>query len=40
VIDAFAARYDVAVETKTTAEENIAFNIPKVLRNLEVASGK
>jgi 4-hydroxy-3-methylbut-2-enyl diphosphate reductase len=40
VIDAFAARYDVAVETKTTAEENIAFNIPRVLRNLEVASGK
>lgn len=40
VIDAFAARYDVTVETKTTAEENIAFNIPKVLRNLEVASGR
>jgi 4-hydroxy-3-methylbut-2-enyl diphosphate reductase len=40
VIDAFAERYSVKVETKTTAEENIAFNIPKVLRNLEVASGK
>ena len=40
VIDAFAARYDVKVETRTTAEENIAFNIPKVLRNLEVASGR
>jgi 4-hydroxy-3-methylbut-2-enyl diphosphate reductase len=40
VIDAFAARYEVKVETKTTAEENIAFNIPKVLRNLEVASGR
>jgi 4-hydroxy-3-methylbut-2-enyl diphosphate reductase len=40
VIDAFAARYDIKVETKTTAEENIAFNIPKVLRNLEVASGR
>ena len=39
VIDAFAERYEVSVETKTTAEENIAFNIPKVLRNLEVASG-
>src|SRR5690606_28143689 len=35
VIDAFAQRYAVKVETKTTAEENIAFNIPKVLRNLE-----
>jgi len=40
VIDAFAARYDVKVETKTTAEENIAFNIPRVLRNLETASGR
>ena len=40
VIDAFAARYEVKVETKTTAEEHIAFNIPKVLRNLEVASGR
>ena len=40
VIDAFAERYDVKGETKTTAEENIAFNIPKVLRNLEVASGR
>jgi 4-hydroxy-3-methylbut-2-enyl diphosphate reductase len=40
VIDAFAERYQVKVQTTTTAEENIAFNIPKVLRNLEVASGK
>ncbi|KKB08843.1 4-hydroxy-3-methylbut-2-enyl diphosphate reductase [Devosia chinhatensis] len=40
VIDAFAARYAVQVETVTTAEEHIAFNIPKVLRNLEVASGR
>jgi 4-hydroxy-3-methylbut-2-en-1-yl diphosphate reductase len=40
VIDAFAARYDVKVETKTTAEENIAFNIPRILRNLEAASGR
>lgn len=40
VIDAFAARYEVKVETKTTAEENIAFNIPRVLRNLEAASGR
>src|SRR5690606_28370162 len=40
VIDAFAARYEVKVDTKTTAEENIAFNIPKVLRTLEVASGR
>ena len=40
VIDPFAARYDVTVETKTTAEENIAFNIPRVLRNLEAAAGR
>jgi 4-hydroxy-3-methylbut-2-enyl diphosphate reductase len=40
VIDAFAERYAVTVETVKTAEENIAFNIPKVLRNLEVASGR
>jgi (E)-4-hydroxy-3-methyl-but-2-enyl pyrophosphate reductase (IPP and DMAPP forming) len=40
VIDAFAERYDVKVETRTTAEEHIAFNIPKVLRNLEAASGR
>jgi 4-hydroxy-3-methylbut-2-en-1-yl diphosphate reductase len=40
VIDAFAARYDVTVETKTTAEEHIAFNIPKVLRTMEVAVGR
>ena len=40
VIDAFAERYDVTVETKTTAEENIAFNIPRVLRDLETASGR
>ncbi len=40
VIDAFAERYAVKVETRTTAEENIAFNIPKVLRNLEAASGR
>ncbi|ODT71481.1 MAG: 4-hydroxy-3-methylbut-2-enyl diphosphate reductase [Pelagibacterium sp. SCN 63-23] len=40
VIDAFAERYAVKVETVKTAEETIAFNIPKVLRNLEVASGR
>jgi 4-hydroxy-3-methylbut-2-en-1-yl diphosphate reductase len=33
VIDAFKARYDVAVEIVTTAEENIAFNIPRELRD-------
>ena len=37
---AFAERYDVKVETKTTAEENIAFNIPRVLRDLETNSAR
>jgi 4-hydroxy-3-methylbut-2-enyl diphosphate reductase len=40
VIDAFAARYEVRVETRTTAEEHIAFNIPKVLRTMEVVAGR
>jgi 4-hydroxy-3-methylbut-2-enyl diphosphate reductase len=40
VIDAFAERYSVKVETRTTAEEHIAFNIPKVLRDLATASGR
>ncbi|WP_404406657.1 4-hydroxy-3-methylbut-2-enyl diphosphate reductase [Pelagibacterium halotolerans] len=39
VIDAFSERYDVAVEMVSTADENIAFNIPRVLRELEAASG-
>lgn len=33
VVDAFSARYDVTIETVTTAEENIAFNIPRELRS-------
>jgi len=32
VIDAFRARYDVKLETVTTALENIAFNVPRELR--------
>ena len=32
VIDAFRERYDVAVETVTTARESIAFNVPRELR--------
>ncbi|HVY20334.1 MAG TPA: 4-hydroxy-3-methylbut-2-enyl diphosphate reductase [Bauldia sp.] len=32
VIDAFAARYDVAVEVVTAAEEAITFNLPRALR--------
>jgi 4-hydroxy-3-methylbut-2-enyl diphosphate reductase len=32
VIDAFAARYDVAVEVVTAAEEAVTFNLPRALR--------
>ena len=33
VIDAFAARYEVAVELVRTAEESVVFNLPKTLRD-------
>jgi 4-hydroxy-3-methylbut-2-enyl diphosphate reductase len=32
VIDAFAARYDVAVEVVSAAEEAVTFNLPRALR--------
>ena len=32
VIDAFSARFDVAVEVVTTTTESIAFNLPRALR--------
>jgi 4-hydroxy-3-methylbut-2-enyl diphosphate reductase len=32
VLDAFAARYDIAVELVRAAEENVVFNLPKALR--------
>ena len=34
IIDAFRARFDVRVETVTTAEENIAFKLPRPLRDM------
>ena len=37
VIEAFAERYDIKVEAKVTAVENIAFNVPRQLRPVEVA---
>nr|WP_314262301.1 4-hydroxy-3-methylbut-2-enyl diphosphate reductase [uncultured Devosia sp.] len=40
VIEAFAQRYDIKVEARVTAKENIAFNIPRELRTMEVAVGK
>ncbi|ODT17886.1 MAG: 4-hydroxy-3-methylbut-2-enyl diphosphate reductase [Hyphomicrobium sp. SCN 65-11] len=33
IIDAFRARYDVTVESVVTANENIAFNVPRELRD-------
>ena len=33
VVDAFRARYDVTVEPVVTAEERIAFNVPRELRD-------
>ena len=37
VIEAFAQRYDIKVEARVTAKENIAFNIPRELRTIEAA---
>lgn len=37
VIEAFAQRYDIAVEARVTARENIAFNVPRQLRTVAVA---
>jgi len=34
IIDAFRNRFDVHVETVTTAEENIAFKLPRELRDM------
>jgi len=34
VIDAFRARYDVTVEMVETAQENVEFKVPRVLREL------
>jgi 4-hydroxy-3-methylbut-2-en-1-yl diphosphate reductase len=33
IVDAFRARFDVTLETVTTAEERIAFNVPRELRD-------
>lgn len=37
IIDAFAERFDVTVETVTTAEENVAFKLPRPLRDMPAA---
>ncbi len=35
IIDALSQRYDVSVEAVTTADERVAFNIPRELRDME-----
>lgn len=35
IIEALSERYDISIEAITTAEENIAFNIPRELRDME-----
>ncbi len=37
IIGAFAERYTVSVETITTADENMFFPLPRVLRGSEAA---
>lgn len=37
MIDAFAERFDVTVETVTTAQENISFKLPRQLREVPAA---
>jgi 4-hydroxy-3-methylbut-2-enyl diphosphate reductase len=39
VIDAFASRYDVAVEVVTAAEEAVTFNLPRALREAPTPAG-
>ncbi|MEL7174528.1 MAG: 4-hydroxy-3-methylbut-2-enyl diphosphate reductase, partial [Pseudomonadota bacterium] len=34
VVDAFAARFDLTIERVVTAEENVSFKVPRVLREL------
>jgi 4-hydroxy-3-methylbut-2-enyl diphosphate reductase len=40
VIEAFAQRYEIKVEARVTARENIAFNIPRELRTIAAAVGQ
>ncbi len=40
VIDALAEKYNVTVETKSLVEENVVFNIPRILRDSKPLSGK
>ena len=39
VIDAFRARFEVVVELVETAQENIEFKVPRILRDAAVAPG-
>ena len=37
IIDAFAGRFDLAVQTVTTAEETVTFKLPRPLRDTTAA---
>jgi 4-hydroxy-3-methylbut-2-en-1-yl diphosphate reductase len=37
VLDAFAARYDLHVETESAVTESVFFPLPRVLRPVEAA---
>jgi 4-hydroxy-3-methylbut-2-enyl diphosphate reductase len=38
VLDAFAARYDIEVETLSTADESVFFPLPRTLREATAPS--
>lgn len=40
VINAFRVIYDITVEVVTTAEENIAFNVPRELRDVQAVTSQ
>lgn len=40
IVEAFRSRFDVLLETVTTAQEDIAFNLPKELRDIPAAGSK
>jgi 4-hydroxy-3-methylbut-2-en-1-yl diphosphate reductase len=39
IIDAFAARYEISVETVSAVEESMFFPLPRHLRDLDKAAG-
>jgi 4-hydroxy-3-methylbut-2-enyl diphosphate reductase len=39
IIDAFAARYEISVETVSAVEESMFFPLPRHLRDIDKAAG-